>query len=323
MSVSRRDFLVRSALSAIAATVARSIPAQAWQNPPAGQTPTPSPTASPTASPAPPVFTPIRRNVGFFTMRGGTIGYLVDPSAVVVVDSQYQAEGKACLDGLNERSKNRPVDLLINTHHHQDHTYGNVSFKGSAKKVVAHAKAAEHMKNPPGSTPPTFDQLYPDTTFADQWTADAGGERMRAKFYGAGHTSGDVVVTFERANVVHLGDLGFYQRHAIVDRAAGASMKNWVTVLDKAMRDHAGDTIYIFGHGNTGTPVTGAAADVRRFRDYLEAVLALVSAQVKAGKSREEILAMRDPLKGFENFGRFPAPGPRDPLTCAYEELTQ
>jgi hypothetical protein len=43
---------------------------------------------------------------------------------------------------------------------------------------------------------------------------------------------------------------------------------------------------------------------------------------MKAGRSREEILAMRDPLKGFESFGRFGQPGPRDALTCAYDELT-
>jgi len=51
-------------------------------------------------------------------------------------------------------------------------------------------------------------------------------------------------------------------------------------------------------------------------------LLAFVDSQVKAGKSRDEILAMRDPLKGFETFGRFGQPNPRDALTCAYEEVT-
>jgi hypothetical protein len=52
------------------------------------------------------------------------------------------------------------------------------------------------------------------------------------------------------------------------------------------------------------------------------ALLAFVEAQVKAGKSREEVLAMRDPLAGFENFGRFGQANPRDALTCAYDEVT-
>jgi glyoxylase-like metal-dependent hydrolase (beta-lactamase superfamily II) len=267
-----------------------------------------------------PVFTPIRRNVGFFTMRGGTIGYLASPGAVVVVDSQFPAEAKACLDGLNARTGSRPVDFLINTHHHGDHTGGNVSFRGAAKRVVAHAKADEHMRQPPGAEPPA-DQLYPDMTFTATWTADVGDERVWARHYGRAHTSGDAVITFERANVAHMGDLMFNQRHPVVDRAAGATLRGWMTVLDRTVADHAGDTVYIFGHANTGLPVTGNSADLLRFRDYFGALLAFVEAQVKAGRTREQVLAMRDPLKGFESYGPFGRPGPRDALTCAYEEV--
>src|SRR5687768_4903858 len=307
MSLTRRDFLATPAAAALAGTFGRPSLLRALQ----GQTPQP-------------VFTPIRRNVGFFTMRGGTIGYLVNQGAVVVVDSQFPAEATACLNGLNERSGSRPVDFLINTHHHGDHTGGNISFRGVAKKVVAHAKADEHMRQPPGGQPPA-DQLYPDTTFTENWSADVGDERMMARHYGRAHTSGDGVIIFERANVVHMGDLMFNQRHPVVDRAAGASMRNWMTVLDRAAADHASDTTYIFGHANTSlgpNAVVGNAADLTRFKNYLGAVLAFVEAQHKAGKSKDEILAMRDPLAGFEAFGRFGQAGPRDPLTCAYEEVT-
>lgn len=319
MGLSRRDFLVSSALS-VGAAVARPLTGSAWQTPPT-QTPAQSP--MPTLVPTP-VFTPIRRNVGFFTMRGGTIGYLIDPAAVAVVDSMYAAEAKTFLEGLNTRSNNRPVDVLLNSHHHDDHSFGNISFKGAAKKIVSHARAAELMKTRPGLTPTTAEQLFPDTTFTDTWTVDAGAERIRAKFYGPAHTSGDIVVTFERANVVHMGDLMFNQRHPLVDRASGASLRNWISVLERTPSDHSADTIYIFGHANPNAdlPVTGGASDLKRFRDYIDALLTFVGGQIKAGKSREEILAMRDPLKGFETFGRFGAANPRDPITVAYEELT-
>lgn len=267
------------------------------------------------------VFTPIRRNVGFFTMRGGTIGYLVNAGGVVVVDSQFPPEAKACLDGLNERSGARSVDYLINTHHHGDHSGGNLSFRGAAKKVVAQEKAAEHMRQPPGAQPPA-DQLFPDTTFAKDWSANVGDETIRARFYGRAHTSGDVVVTFERANVAHMGDLACNQRHPVVDRAAGASIRNWITVVDGAMRDHTNDTVFIFGHANTGLPVASNRADLTKFRDYLTALMAFVETNVKAGKSRDEVLAMREPLKGFESFGPFGATNPREALTAAYAEST-
>ena len=304
MTLSRRDFLTTSAAAALAGRFVNPLLAAAQQ----GQAPQP-------------VFTPIRRNVGFFTMRGGTIGYLVNAGGVVVIDSQFPAEATACLNGLNERSNGRGVDFLINTHHHGDHTGGNISFRGAAKKVVAHVKADEHMRNPPGGQPPA-DQLYPDTTFTETWSADVGDEKISAKFYGRAHTSGDVAITFERANVVHMGDLMFHQRHPVVDRSAGATLRGWAANLDRAVADHANDTVYIFGHSGTGLPVTGSPADLARFKDYIGALMAFVEAQVKAGKSRDEILAMRDPLAGFENFGRFGQANPRDALTCAYEEVT-
>jgi len=95
-----------------------------------------------------------------------------------------------------------------------------------------------------------------------------------------------------------------------------------MTVLERTPKDHSNDTVYIFGHANTNLPVTGTQADLAKFRDYLGAVLAFVEAQVKAGKSRDEVLAMRDPLPAFEAYGRFGQASPRDPLTVAYEEVT-
>jgi glyoxylase-like metal-dependent hydrolase (beta-lactamase superfamily II) len=274
------------------------------------------------------VFTPLRRNVGTFTMRGGTVGWLVNAAGVVVVDTQFPAEARALLDGLQSRSSNRGVEILLNTHHHGDHTSGNPVFRGIARRVVAHGMADQHMRRSPG-TPHLQERaanapepLYPDTTFTHEWSADVGDERIIARHHGRAHTSGDAVILFERANVVHMGDLMFNRRHPVVDRAAGASMRNWMRVLEQVANAHGRDTIYIFGHANTGLPVTGSSADLLQFRDYLGAVLAFVERHVAAGRSREEILAMREPLAGFEAWGPFGQAGAREPLTVAYEEVT-
>ncbi len=303
--ISRRAFLGGSAVAIVGGAVAPRW-TRAWQQQPA---------------PVTPVFTDIRRNVGFFTGRGGTIGYLVDAKGVAAVDSQFPDSAKLFLEGLNQRSKDRPVDRLINTHHHGDHTGGNIVFKGAAKKVVAHAKAAEHMKAPPGQNAPTTEQLYPDATFTDVWREQVGDEWIRAKHYGRAHTSGAAVITFERANVAHMGDLAFNQRHPVTDGPAGATLKGWITVLEGTTKDHSKDTIFIFGHANTNLPVTGTAADLLKFRDYITAVLTFVGGQIKAGKSRDEIMALRDPLPGFETYGQFGATGAREIRTVAYEEL--
>ena len=306
MSVTRRGFLASSAVAAVAGAIGRPSAAYAWWQQPAPM----------------PVFTDIRRKVGYFTMQGGTIGYLNEPRGGVVVDSQYPQTAPAFIKGWNERSNGAAILRLINTHHHADHTGGNIAFKGIARQVIAHATAAEHMKNPPGQQPPTTEQLYPDRTFTDVWREQVGDEWVRAKYYGAAHTSGDAVITFERANVAHMGDLMFHQRHPVIDKAAGASIKNWISVLEKAAADHNNDTIYIFGHANTGLPVTGPRAALMAFRDYLTGLLAFVQAQVKAGKSRDEILATQGPLPGFDAWGPLPPkPQPRGALYSAVEEV--
>src|SRR5690606_7231030 len=132
VSTSRRDFLATSLAALVSAAFARPGLARVLLR--AGQEP---------------VFTPIRRGVGYFTMRGGTIGYLVNGDGVVVVDTQFPEPARAFLEGLNTRSGGRQVDVLLNTHHHGDHTGGNSVFRGVARHVVAHEKAAEHLRQPP------------------------------------------------------------------------------------------------------------------------------------------------------------------------------
>jgi cyclase len=313
---SRRDFLSGSVLTVAGGVLGSRAIARAWQQtpPPAGP-----PAAGAPSPPAPvtPVFTPLRRNVGFFTGRGGTIGYLISPAGLIVIDSQFPDTAKLCLDGLNERSGSRPVDVLINTHHHGDHTGGNIVFKGVAKKVVAHAKAAEHMKQPPGRPAPTGENLYPTETFTETWRVAIGDEVVRAKFYGQAHTSGDVVITFERANVVHMGDLMFNRRQLVVDRPAGATLRNWISVIEKAAADQPADAMYIFGHSGTNVPVTGARPDLMTMRDYLTALIGFVQSEIKSGKPKDQIVAQTGTLKGFESHGEFSAAV----LTAAYDEL--
>ncbi len=297
MSLTRREFVAHSSLALLAGLAGRSTFAQQ-------------------AAPAP-VFTPLRRNVGVFTANGGAVGFLVDAKGVAVVDTQFANTAPLLIAGLNGRSKSRPVDRLINTHHHGDHTGGNIAFKGIAAKVVAHQTAAAHMRQPPGRQAPATEQLYPDTTFTETWREEVGDAWIRAKHYGRAHTSGDIVVTFERANVAHMGDLMFNLRQPVVDRPAGALLRNWIAVVERAAADHSADTLYIFGHAGAGAPITGARADLMVMRDYLTALLDFVGAERKAGRSREQILAIRTPVPKFEKHG----PLSEAVLTAAHDEL--
>jgi len=161
-------------------------------------------------------------------------------------------------------------------------------------------------------------QLYPDQTFTDTWSQKFGKEKISLSYYGAGHTNGDALIHFEHANIVHMGDLVFNRRHPYVDRSAGANMKNWMDVLYKALKKFDNETQYIFGHAGTGYEVTGKADELNKFRDYLGNVLKFVDGEIKAGKTKEEILKTKIIPGGEE----WKTDGIERPLTAAYEELT-
>ncbi len=291
------------------------------------------------ASPRQPdLLTLVRGTVGTFTGRGGTIGWHIDAKSVVVVDSQFPATAQTCLDAVNARTQSRTIDYLVNTHHHGDHTGGNGVFRPAARKILAHANvprlqreaaeravaAARNAPPPaPGAPPapapvPPDQQVYADTVFQSTWREPVGDEVMSLKYYGAAHTGGDAVITFEKANVVHAGDLIFNRRQPVIDRPGGSSIAGWATVLEGILADHPADTIYIFGHAGANFPATGNRADLLVQRDYLTALLEYVRGEIKAGKPREVIVKVTEPLKGFPDHG----PLTERVLGSAFDELT-
>ena len=298
MKLTRRAFLGSTALAAASPAVLRSILS-------AQQAPTPK-------------FEDIRGGVGIFTMSGGAIGWLATGDGAIAVDSQFATTAPACIDGLKQRSP-KGIELLINTHHHADHTGGNLAFRPAVKKIVQNERTAKYHKDT--TTANAALQAYADTTFGGSWSTTIGNEKVWAKYYGAGHTGGDSVITFEKANVVHMGDLLFNHMHPFIDRPNGASIESWTKVLAKVADEHK-DATFIYGHAKTGLPLTGPRAEVLVFRDYLSAVLDHAQKGVKAGQSVEE-LAKTASLPGFEDFA---SNGTRlslaAVLTTAHQELT-
>jgi cyclase len=297
MKLSRRDFLAASPVAL--GTVSHVF----------GQTP---------AAPPPPEtsFDPLRGSVGIFTGRGGTIGMLVAPDAVVVVDTQFADTATIAFGNLQQMGKPK-IDYLINTHHHGDHTSGNAVFRPAAAKHVAHRNVPALQKTQAAASKSDAPQAYADTTYDTTWSAKVGAETVSMKYYGPAHTSGDSVVTFQNANIVHMGDLMFYLRNPRVDRASGASIKNWIVTLESVTKDHPADTIYIAGHAKANLPVTVTRADLLKFRDYFSGLLGYVQKSIASGTSAAEIVKVAA-VPGFADYEG----SPEGTIQAAYDELT-
>lgn len=256
-------------------------------------------------------------NIGIFTERGGTIAFLLSDEGIVVVDSQFPDQSKHLIDELKKRS-DKPVRLLINTHHHGDHSGGNIAFKGLAENVLAHTNSRLNQENTAKQNKSEDKQLYPDLTYNYTWARTFGKEKVRLHYFGPGHTNGDSTIHFEQANIVHCGDLVFNRRHPYVDRTAGANIKSWINVLDEALNKFDSKTTFIYGHAAAGYEVTGNADDLKAFRDYLGNVLKFVEGEIKTGKTKEEILK----ATAIPGADQWKGDGIQRPLTAAWEELT-
>lgn len=306
-TLNRRDFLTHTAVVAAAGLLARPCSwAQAPKAPPA---------------PVKPEFRALRREVGCFTARGGTIGWLASASALAAVDTQFPDTARLFLDGLPGRS-GRKLDVLINSHHHGDHTGGNGVFKPETNSIVAHANVPRLQRERAEKDNALDRQTYADQTFPEAWRKELGNEVIAARYFGPAHTSGDIVTLFEKANVVHMGDLMFNRMYPVIDRPGGASIRGWIAVLEKVAKSYPADAIYVFGHGNAKFGITGKAADLLVFRDYLSGLLDYVQKKIQAGEGKEKVVAL-DNLPGFPDFHVAPGPQNRLPLNLgvAFDEL--
>ncbi|MBB2145399.1 MBL fold metallo-hydrolase [Pedobacter sp. LMG 31464] len=262
-------------------------------------------------------FKALRNDVGIFIEQGGTIAWLNSSNGFVVVDAQFPTSAPHVIEELKKLGE-KPFKYLLNTHHHGDHTSGNIAFKGLTEHVVAHQNSLINQKLAAEKAKNEDKQLFPDITFGKGWKAPVGKEKISAYYYGSGHTNGDVVYHFENANIVHVGDLVFNRRYPFIDKDNGAHIGNWIIALDKIQKQFDNDTLFVWGHSLDPEKVTGSKADVKAFQNYLQSLLTFVSAEIKAGKTKEEILK----TTSIPGAPEWQGDGIARSLTAAYTELT-
>ncbi len=243
----------------------------------------------------------LRNGVGYFIGRGGTIGWLISKDGMVAVDSQFPDTASNFISLASEKLE-APFSTLINTHHHFDHTSGNIAFKGLAEKVIGHKNALSNQEAVAQNRSNTESQWLINSTFEDQIQIKVGNQKITNYYFGAAHTNGDIVVHFEEANIAHLGDLVFNRRFPYIDKSAGASIENWIQVLAKIRGSFDQDTLYIFGHSDNGYNITGTAEDLLAFQNYLTLMLEFVAKSKRQGKSLEDLKAEVKYIPGAEEW---------------------
>jgi cyclase len=199
-------------------------------------------------------------------------GVLVGSGSTVLIDTAATRTRALVLREAVGRLSRRPVDLLVNTHSHGDHTFGNHLFAPRAT-VVAHERAAQEMADHGLALTGLWPQVdwgdirvaLPDVTYRDRLALPDVGMRVELLHIGPGHTAGDTVVWLPDQRVLFTGDLVFSGATPFV---LMGSLSGSLAVLDQL---RVLEPLHVVpGHGPLGGP---ELLDVNA--DYLRWVRAL------------------------------------------------
>jgi cyclase len=205
---------------------------------------------------------------------GGNVAVYSTPEGVILIDDKFERDAPQIMAKVKAIT-DKPVRYVLNTHHHGDHTGGNQKLLDLNAEIILHRNARANMVrlNQPG---------VPRVTFSDETAVYLGGKEVRAKYFGRGHTNGDVVILFPARRTLHTGDL-FTNSVPLIDYSAGASGVEWTATLKAALALDF-DTV-IPGHG----PIM-KRADLEKWIATFDSVRGRVSEQKRQGKSKEQVV---------------------------------
>jgi glyoxylase-like metal-dependent hydrolase (beta-lactamase superfamily II) len=251
----------------------------------------------------------LRGNVFALQGSGGNIAVLIGPEGKLLVDSGYSTSRPQISDALHSLSPD-PVERLINTHWHFDHTDGNEWMHANGAAIFAHEKTRTRMSTPQDIAafnahfPPSPAGAIPTEVFADKKSLRMNGNTLLLEHYDPAHTDTDISIYFADADVLHAGDTFFNGMYPFIDYSTGGHIDGMIRAAGRTLGVGSEETIIIPGHGPIGDKEQLAA-----WRDMLVAVRSEVAKLKRSGHSLAETVAAK-PTAEFDaryNGGSFKA----------------
>ena len=230
----------------------------------------------------------------FYTLegQGGTIGVLVGPDGVFMVDTQFAPLSEKIAAAVKQLTP-QPIKFIVNTHVHGDHTGGDENFGKMGATIISREELRYRLAHPnpqangqPGV--PTAAVGLPKQTYGNRLTMHMNGQEIDLIAVPRAHTDGDTMVFFPGLDIIMTGDFYRSIQYPNIDRNNGGSLPGLVDGLGAVIGRAGPNTKIIPGHG----PTVDRAAVVAH-RDMVLMVRNRVAALVNQGKSEDDVVAAK------------------------------
>ena len=235
---------------------------------------------------------------------GGNVGLSIGEDTVFLIDDQYAPLTPKIVAAIKALT-DKPVQFVLNTHWHGDHTGGNENFRKAGALIIAHDNVRKRLSSEQflahinRKIPASPEAALPVLTFSSDMTFHINGDEVYVFHMANAHTDGDAIIHFRKSNVIHMGDTMWNNIYPIIDSLAGGTPDGMIAAADRVLRLSDDKTKIIPGHG----PLAGKA-DLKAYRDMLAAIGGRVKALVKEGKKLDEVIAAKPTVDFDERWGK-------------------
>lgn len=220
--------------------------------------------------------------------QGANGGFYIGDNGVLVIDTKQTQESVALTIEEIQKITDKPIKYIVNTHSDGDHVMGNQFFPQTVT-VIAHENCRQEFLHPRSNGKPSawenpeLAPFLPSITFSDKLDIYLGTQKIELRYYGIGHTTGDIVVYFPEEKTAFIGDQIFMGRPQLIHSYKGGNSFAHVKTLAK-MLDNLDAEKFCSGHSE---PLDRST--IKHHIEEMKQLQGKIKVQIEQGKSLDEI----------------------------------